>query len=389
VRAEESVEPNFFARTITSLNFRLESNDVTVGPARFWATRRGGIKTAPSYYTQRSSFERLRNDLGDSNAIEIVRRVKPEFTRPMWAVTNHFPYNEARMCACELRARINRLALTIAPVLLFVSACSHPPAAKRYELQGRVVAVDAAARTLTIAHQDVPGLMKGMTMPFTVSRSNEWVFRAIAPGDQIRATLVLSDHAELQDISFTKTADGAGDTASPMHIPEPGEEVPDFTLVNQDGRTIHLQQFRGKPLLLTFIYTRCPFPDYCLRMNGNFSAIMQQLQKTPQIFDNTQLLSISIDPKADTPTVLRTYGKRYVGSADPKFQHWQFATGSAEEVRKTADFFGLVYNQKDGQIVHSLSTVLIGKDGKVLRVYSGNTWKPEDVAADFAAAVGE
>ena len=272
--------------------------------------------------------------------------------------------------------------------LTLLAACSHPPAAKHYELQGRVVAVDPAARTLTIAHQDVPGLMKGMTMPFTVSQANDWVFRAIAPGDQIRATLVLSDHAELQDISFTKVSDSAGDGTSPLHIPEPGEEVPNFTLLNQSGQKIHLQQFRGKPLLLTFIYTQCPFPDYCLRMSSNFSEIMQQLHNDPKVSDKTQLLSITIDPKTDTPPVLQSYGKRYVGQADPKFQHWQFATGSPEEVRKAADFFGLVYNQKDGQIVHSLSTVLIGKDGKVLKVYSGNAWKPADIAADYIAAAG-
>ena len=273
-------------------------------------------------------------------------------------------------------------------VLSLFAACSRPPAAKRYELQGRVVAVDPDARTITIAHQDVPGLMKGMTMPFTVSKANNWVFRAIAPGDQIRATLVLSDHAELQDISFSKVSAGAGYTTSQMRLPEPGEAVPDFSLVNQDGQKILLQQFRGKPLLLTFIYTRCPFPDYCLRMSHNFLEIMQQLQKSSQAIDNVQLLSISIDPQQDTPTVLRRYGEDYVGSLDPRFQHWQFATGSPEEVRKTADFFGLAYNQKDGQIVHSLSTALIGKDGKVIKVYSGNDWKPEDVAADLIAAGG-
>jgi protein SCO1/2 len=273
--------------------------------------------------------------------------------------------------------------------MTLLAACSHPPAAKRYELQGRVVAVDPAARILTIAHQDVPGLMKGMTMPFTVSKGNNWVFLAIAPGDQIQATLVLSDHAELQDISFTKVSNNAADGTSPLHIPEPGEDVPDFALVNQNGHNIRLQQFRGKPLLLTFIYTSCPFPDYCPRMSGNFAQIMQQLQKNPQVFDNSQLLSISIDPGEDTPAVLRSYGKPYVGRIDPKFQHWEFGTGSPAEVRKAADFFGLSYNQKDGQIVHSLSTVLIGKDGKVVKVYSGNAWKPEDVAADFAAAAGQ
>jgi protein SCO1/2 len=171
-------------------------------------------------------------------------------------------------------------------------------------------------------------------------------------------------------------------------MPEPGEDVPDFGLVNQDGQKIHLRQFRGKPLLLTFIYTRCPFPDYCLRLSHDFLEVMQRLQKSSQAFNNTRLLSISIDPETDTSAVLRSYGEGYVAGIDPTFQHWEFATGSPEEVRKAADFFGLAYNQKDGQIVHSLSTVLIGKDGKVVKVYSGNDWKPEDVAADMIAAGG-
>ncbi len=249
-----------------------------------------------------------------------------------------------------------------------------------------MVAVDPANRQLTIAHHDVPGLMKGMTMPFTVAKDSEWVFREIAPGDQVHATLVLSDHAELQDISFTKHSDTAGDGTSQLHIPEPGEAVPDFSLVNQSGAKIHFAQFRGKPLLLTFIYTRCPFPDFCLRMSNNFQQVLEQLQKDPKAFAESQLLSISIDPENDNPKTLRSYGERYVGNIDPKFKHWQFASGSPDLVRKAADFFGLAYNQKDGQIVHGLSTVLIGKDGKVLKVYSGNGWKPNDVAADLAAA---
>ncbi len=272
-------------------------------------------------------------------------------------------------------------------LLIFLAACSRPPTAKRYELQGRVVAVDAAAHQLTIAHQDVPGLMKGMTMPFTVAKGSDWVFGAIQPGDQIHATLVLSDRAELQDINFSSVGGGGGGLA-PLHIPEPGDEVPDVTLVNQNGKSIHLREFRGKPLLLTFIYTRCPFPDYCLRMSHNFAEVMEQLQKNPAAFAQSQLLSISIDPENDKPAVLRSYGERYVGRVDPKFRHWEFASGSPEQVRKAADFFGLEYNQKDGQIVHTLSTVLIGRDGKVAKVYSGNAWKPEEVAGDIIAATG-
>jgi protein SCO1/2 len=274
----------------------------------------------------------------------------------------------------------------IAIALLLPAGCSHQPAAKRYELQGRVVAIDAANRQLTIAHQAIPGFMEAMTMPYLVSSSNDWVFRAIAPGDQIQATLVVSDRAELQDITFTRGTDSAGDGTSQLHIPQPGEAVPDVTLTNQSGEIIHFKQFHGKPLLLTFIYTRCPFPDYCPRMSSNFAQVLEQLQKNPQAFAESQLLSISIDPEHDKPAALHSYGQRYVGRVDPSFQHWQFASGSPDEVRKAANFFGLAYNTKDGQIVHGLSTVLLGKDGKVLKVYSGNSWKPDDVAADIVAA---
>ncbi|HEY4901241.1 MAG TPA: SCO family protein, partial [Terriglobales bacterium] len=253
--------------------------------------------------------------------------------------------------------------------LLTCITCTKKPTDKRYELQGRVVVVDSGSRELTIAHEDIQGLMPGMTMPFVVARNQDWIFGKIGPGDHIHATLVMNDHAELQDISFTKGSETGSDGTSNLRIPEPGDDVPNLTLVNQSGKKIQLDQFRGKPLLLTFIYTRCPVPDYCLLMSNNFSAVLKELQKNPTAFAKAQLLSVSIDPDYDTPSVLRNYGKRYVGDVDPGFQHWQFASGSPEEVRKSADFFGLSYNEKQGQIVHTLQTVLIGADGKVAKVY--------------------
>jgi protein SCO1 len=270
-------------------------------------------------------------------------------------------------------------------VAVVLTSCSRPPAAHRYQLQGRIVAVDPAAHELTVAHQDIPGLMEGMTMPFPVSSKDYWVFKDIAPGDQLHATLVLSDHAELQDITFTKVS-ATGDGASALHIPQPGDQVPEFTLINQNGKTIHAHEFRGKPLLLTFIYTRCPFPDYCPRLSSNFRQVLRQLQKDPKAFAEAQLLSISIDPEHDKPAALRSYGESYASRVDPKFQHWEFASGSPEQVRQAADFFGLAYDRKDGQIVHGMQTVLVGKEGRVVKVYSGSNWNPEQVAADFLAA---
>jgi len=278
------------------------------------------------------------------------------------------------------------IACFSAGLALALLACANKPTGKRYELQGRVVAVDSAGRELTVAHEDVAGLMPAMTMPFLVARSEDWIFGKIGPGDHIHATLVMTDHAELQDISFTKASNTASDGSSNLRIPEAGDDVPDFTFVNQSGKTIHLAQFSGKPLLLTFIYTRCPVPDFCPRMSRNFSEVLRQLQASPAAFAKAQLLSISIDPEYDKPQVLRDYGDLYVGNIDPGFKHWQFASASPAEVRKAADFFGLSYNQNEGQIVHTLRTVLIGADGRIAKVYDGNQWKPAEVARDYSAA---
>src|SRR5215468_2678791 len=112
-------------------------------------------------------------------------------------------------------------AICVSAVLL-LPACSKKPSGKRYELEGRVVAVDSVSRLITVAHQDVPGLMPGMTMPFQVAKSEDWIFGKIAPGDHLRATLVMTDHAELQDISFSQGSDTEGDGTSQLRIPEPG-----------------------------------------------------------------------------------------------------------------------------------------------------------------------
>jgi protein SCO1 len=274
-------------------------------------------------------------------------------------------------------------------LLLVLAACEKKPEGKRYEIEGRVVAVDSASRLLTVAHQEVAGMMPGMTMPFQVAHSEDWVFGKIAPGDHIHATLVMTDHAELQGISFTKGSDTTGDGTTDLRLPDVGDSVPNFRLVNQSGKTVELQQFRGRPLLLTFVYTRCPLPDYCPRMSSNFQKILQQLQANPRVYAKAQLLSVSIDPEFDTPKVLHDYGESFVRRIDPEFQHWQFASGSPKEVRRAADFFGMSYNEKEGQIVHNLRTVLIGADGKVAKVYSGNQWTPAEVSRDYAAAARE
>ena len=259
-----------------------------------------------------------------------------------------------------------------------MTGCSRQPE-RRYDLSGKVIAVDPAAHQLTIQHEDIAGLMPGMTMPFRVE--DDWVYKAAGPGDSVTATLVIRGaRSHLENVVITKSAGPPPDVPG-IRLPQVGDAVPDFTFVNQDGKRVQLAQLRGKAVLLTFIYTRCPLPDYCIRMSNNFGTIARTLKQDQAAYDKTEILSISFDPDNDKPKVLHDYGKNYAGEVDPKFTHWQFVTGTPEEIKKTAEFFGLTYLSNGTQIVHSLRTAVIGPDGRITHLFNGNEWKPDDAVS--------
>lgn len=258
---------------------------------------------------------------------------------------------------------------------------------KRYPIKGKVVAVDTTDHTVTIAHDDIVGYMPAMTMPFKIK--NEADLQMVKPGDQVTGALVVDDLSSWVEI--TSIVEGAPPVSQNVDVPgepKPGTEVPDFGLVNQDGKRIHLSQYRGKTLLITFVYTRCPQPDQCTLMSNNFAAIDQSLQKQPEIYDKTHLLTISFDPDYDTPKVLRSYGASHTGRySDETFQHWEFASGTKDEVKGVAQFFGLRYyhdtESNDEEVIHSMRTAIVSADGKLFKLYRGNEWKPEEVLGEL------
>jgi protein SCO1 len=268
--------------------------------------------------------------------------------------------------------------LALLPLLLVIclSSCSSKSAVepRHFDIHGKVVSVDPQNSQVTIAHEDIPGFMTAMTMSFKVK--DRWVLDAAKPGDHINATLTVGDETFLEAVTITQTT-GENLTSGGLREPQVGDQVPDFKFVNQAGKTVALHQFRGRPVLLTFIYTRCPLPDYCIRMSNNFAEVARTL-KSAGLYSNAELLSISIDPQHDTPKVLSEYGRRYAADLDPKFANWQFLSADAEATRKAAQWFGLSYVEENNQIVHSLRTVLIGPDGKIAALYRGNDWKPSD-----------
>jgi len=264
--------------------------------------------------------------------------------------------------------------------ILFAGACKRNE--KRYDLKGKVVAVEMEKHLVTISHEDIKGYMPGMTMPFTVPNDSD--LQIIAPDDEITATLVIDgSHAWLENLIITRQS--ANPSAMPgVAIAKAGDEVPNFTLRNQDNHEIRMKDYRGKALLLTFIYTRCPVPEYCTLMSDNFAQIDRALAQDPAVYERTHLLSISIDPSYDTPQVLRSYGAAHTERyQNETFAHWEFAGGTTEQVKDVAQFFGLTYFPEKDQIIHSLRTAIINPDGKVRKVYSGNDWKPEELVEEL------
>jgi len=260
------------------------------------------------------------------------------------------------------------------------------PAYKVYKLRGKVVSTDASKGEVTLDHEAIPGFMDAMTMPYKLKDAS--ILGELHPGDVITADVLVSPDPDadylLDHIVVVAQARPDYRPAVSYHVPAPGDTVPDFKLRNQDGRPIHLGQFRGKALLVTFIYTRCPSPDFCPRVTRNFAAVEKELSATPALYAKTHLICISFDPEHDTPERLRSYGAAYIGSdAKNAFAHWDFAVPEKPVLLEMAKFFDLGFTiEADATITHTLSTTLIGPDGKVARFYPGNEWTAEQILAD-------
>jgi protein SCO1/2 len=287
------------------------------------------------------------------------------------------------------------LLLLFAATIL--SSCHHSktPSAKRYPFTGRVISIDPQDQSALISGDNIPGFMDPMIMSYKVKPVSS--LAQLGPGQVISAEVVVTEPDPknpdavpdywLEQVKIT----GHWDTPPPappnaFHTPAPGEPVPDFSLTNQDAKPISLQQYRGKVLLLTFIYTRCPFPDFCPRMSSNFAEIYKQISTNPALA-NVRLLSISFDPEHDTPKVLRDYGFSAAHTHDRAlFHRWQFAAPRATDLPKLADFFALTIKPEGGLITHNLSTAVIGPDGKIVTWYHGSDWQISDLIKDATAA---
>ena len=244
---------------------------------------------------------------------------------------------------------------------------------KSYKVRGKVVSTNTATGEVTLDHEAIPGFMEAMTMPYKLKDSN--ILSELHPGDMITADLLVPQRADavsvLDHIVVVGQAKPDYKPKMAYHVPAPGDAVPDFKLRNQDGRTIHLNQFRGRELLVTFIYTRCPLPDVCPRLAANFAALQRHFHG--RIGRDLVLLSVTVDPEYDTPAVLAEYAKRWGADA----RGWHFLTG---DVAGLAAKLGEVYWSDEGSIGHNSMTSVIGRDGRLAAMVEGSEWRLDQLA---------
>lgn len=270
------------------------------------------------------------------------------------------------------------LRRSLAALLLLTSACSSE---RTYEINGRVVGFGDDHRTLIVEHGNVRGLMAAMTMPFTAKDTS--ALSVLRVGDALSFTLHLrgdsswiSGIKKLPDDAVPERPAGGPDPAARggRTLLQAGDPAPSVLLRTHADTTMTLADLKGRAMVVTFIYTRCPIPDFCPRMTENFVRLQKRIAATPEL-GAVHLLSISFDPTYDTPETLRAYAREY----DADLSNWTFATGDSTRIREFAEWFGVFYQSEDDEIIHNLATAVIRGDGRVQRIWRGNEWTAAEI----------
>ena len=280
-----------------------------------------------------------------------------------------------------------RTIIALAAILI-LAACRRDDS-KTYQLTGQILVVKPETKEVLVKHEDIPGFMPAMTMPYTVSDAS--ILKGRAAGDLITATLkVAPDGAYLTAITKTGSAplpDDARTTipaAANVHLLQAGDAVPDTRLTDQDGRAISLADFKGSAAAITFIYTRCPLPQFCPLMDRRFAEVQKLAAADPALAGKIRLLSVSFDPQFDRAETLKAHAKKLGADASV----WRFATADASIVDRFAAEFGVnVIREKDGTITHNLRTAVIDPTGHVRSIVDNNAWTAEELAASLKNAL--
>jgi protein SCO1/2 len=279
--------------------------------------------------------------------------------------------------------------LVIVNLVILGAGCGGEPETRTYQLTGQVLAVKPETREILVKHEDIPGFMPAMTMPYVVKDAALLTDRA--PGDLITATLVVeSTLGHLTTITKTGSAPIPEDArttipaAAGIELLRPGDAVPDATLRDHDEKRITLKDLAGTAAAITFIYTRCPLPQYCPLLDRRFAEVQALVAADPALAGRVRLLSVSFDPTFDRAPVLKAHAAKL--GADPLV--WRFATAEEEVVDRLAARFGInVIREPNGTITHNLRTAVIDRSGNVTAILDNNAWTADDLVRELKSAV--
>lgn len=264
---------------------------------------------------------------------------------------------------------------------------------RTYPLRGQVLAIAAETRPdgrreVTVRHDDIPNFMPAMTMPYFVKEPA--LLDRFVPGDLFTASLVIKRKGSemyLADLKKTGHADlppGARPVKI-MDVMNPGDQVPDDPLQDQTGATHKLSDWRGRALAVTFVYTRCPLPDFCPLMDRHFAALQRAVAGDARLRDRVHLVSVSFDPAHDTPAVVRAHAKARGADA----RTWSYLTGSPAAIEHFTSRFGvsaIAGEDAAETITHNLRTAVIDPNGRLVKILSGNEWTVDQLLADLREA---
>jgi protein SCO1/2 len=277
--------------------------------------------------------------------------------------------------------------LLIVGLACALAGCGGRQPSKSYPITGQVLAVHPERQQITLKHEDIRNFMPGMTMSFPVASPELLTGRE--PGEIVTGVLEVTDAVgrltALERTGFSPLPADSNAVAMAGNLLEVGEVAPDAALIDQDDRRRSFAEWRGTLTLLTFIYTRCPLPNFCPLMDRHFAALQREIAADPRLAGKVRLVSVSFDPDYDTPKVLAAHAARL--KADPAV--WTFLTGDRVTVDRFAARFGvgLVRPVDATEITHNLRTLLLDADGRLVKVYSGSEWTPAGALEDLRAAV--
>jgi protein SCO1/2 len=279
-------------------------------------------------------------------------------------------------------------------VILAIAGCNRSSttdsSARSYQVRGIVRGFAPDRSTVSIEHEDIPGYMPSMTMPFSVKNQKEIADLKIGDGISFRMMVTDNDlfldqvkKIPTSDVHLAPPAPTASTSSKTAARLREGDIIPFFRLTNQDGAPVTVDSFRGQPFVLTFIFTRCPVPNFCPRMSNNFSELQDAIKSDAALAGKARLLSVTFDPAFDTPAILKSYAEHQKADS----QIWTFATGAPAEIDNLTQSFAVFVQPEGGTISHGLATALIGSDRSVLKIWRGNSWQPAEVLAELRRAI--